>query len=595
MALAQIASVFLFIPSCHAESLLKIIRIQYGGGPGQANEDLIEISNLSDEGINIKGFRLVKRAKTSTKDTTIKSWDKDTIIPPESSYIWANSDNGFAESVGADTKTTQTISEGNGIAIRNGKENEGIIVDSINWKENTDSDEEHPIKPKESYLGKIKINEIYPSPHTKDGEKEFIEIINVGQENINIKDLIATDSSHKGNPLEKDLFLAAGEIYALEGTFYLNTPADTVRLINFDEKIIDSISYDQAKSGYSYSFDNSGWRWTKKITPGRKNEFDNILQGKIKKDKKIYAGLAADFEVVADEKVKKFIWNFGDEHKSYLRKTRHKYEKAGIYSASLKISGEGEDNVYSFEVIAEKFPRRDVRIIRLNPNPEGKDVQNEWIEIENNTEKKINLKNWSIASGTKNLYNHPIKKDFAVKPGKTKKLTKNDCAFTLANKKSVIELRYPNGETAQHVSYNKDKIEEEEIYEKINDDWQWTETISDIKEKSADKQPHPKESPVEIPAEMPLKESAINENGQYSFSSDWQEKTNRRKEMLSYGTNVKLAFDISTEPRVLGAFKINSENNFYFFTPPVKNKHWAICLAQEYLRKINYLCNKILN
>ncbi|MFH0834325.1 MAG: lamin tail domain-containing protein, partial [Patescibacteria group bacterium] len=94
-------------------------------------DDFIELFNPTSEQINLKGYRLVKRAKTGTTDTSIKSWTSDTFIPAYGHYLWANSD--LAETIGADTSTSTTIADDNGIALRIGAADTGEIIDSLGW------------------------------------------------------------------------------------------------------------------------------------------------------------------------------------------------------------------------------------------------------------------------------------------------------------------------------------------------------------------------------------------------------------------------------------------------------------------------------
>jgi hypothetical protein len=80
-----------------------------------------------------------------------------------------------------------------------------------------------------------------------------------------------------------------------------------------------------------------------------------------------------------------------------------------------------------------------------------------------------------VATGRKNLYNHPIAKDLIINPGKTAKITRQISKFTLNNKKSKIELRYPDGKAADKVKYSKKgaSIEDDEVYEKTDSGWDW--------------------------------------------------------------------------------------------------------------------------
>ncbi len=107
---------------CFAENLLPsdlvINRVQITGGSGKTDNDFISIYNRSNSAIDLLGLRLVKRTKTGITDTTIKSWVDPFFLNPGVVYTWANSNDGFADSINADTSSTQTISNDNGIALR---------------------------------------------------------------------------------------------------------------------------------------------------------------------------------------------------------------------------------------------------------------------------------------------------------------------------------------------------------------------------------------------------------------------------------------------------------------------------------------------
>ena len=100
-------------------------------------QDFIELYNPSNtDDVYLKGYRLVKRAQTSTTDTTIKSWADDFIskIPPNSYYLWVSStDEDYPALISADVWTKQNISSNNGIGIRYGAENTGQLIDAVGW------------------------------------------------------------------------------------------------------------------------------------------------------------------------------------------------------------------------------------------------------------------------------------------------------------------------------------------------------------------------------------------------------------------------------------------------------------------------------
>jgi len=102
-------------------------------------DDFIELYNPTDEDIYLDDYygsyiRLVKRTKTGTSDTSIKSWyrDSEVKVPAGGYYLWANSD--YTDiGVMPDATTTATISDDNGIALRLGPKDTGLIIDSLGW------------------------------------------------------------------------------------------------------------------------------------------------------------------------------------------------------------------------------------------------------------------------------------------------------------------------------------------------------------------------------------------------------------------------------------------------------------------------------
>jgi len=118
-----------------AENLL-IVEVQIAGE--RASDDFIKIYNPTNSDIYLGNYqdsyiRLAKRAKTSTKDYTIKSWSREpeAKIPAGGFYLWANKD--YTALSNVDAVTSQTIAANNGIALRLGPENTGEILDAVGW------------------------------------------------------------------------------------------------------------------------------------------------------------------------------------------------------------------------------------------------------------------------------------------------------------------------------------------------------------------------------------------------------------------------------------------------------------------------------
>jgi len=102
-------------------------------------DDFIELYNPTDSDIYLGDYQesylhLVKRTKTGTLDTSIKSWrgDLKAKIPAHGFYLWANS--GYTGiNIMPDATTTAIISANNGIALRLGLKDTGLIIDSLGW------------------------------------------------------------------------------------------------------------------------------------------------------------------------------------------------------------------------------------------------------------------------------------------------------------------------------------------------------------------------------------------------------------------------------------------------------------------------------
>lgn len=108
---------------------LVISLIQITGGSGKTTEDFVEFYNPGPGEFNLKGHRLVKRTKTGTSDTSLKSWTEDAIIPQGGLYRWANS----SYPGNADARTSGSIADDNAVALRKGAEDTGEIIDAVGW------------------------------------------------------------------------------------------------------------------------------------------------------------------------------------------------------------------------------------------------------------------------------------------------------------------------------------------------------------------------------------------------------------------------------------------------------------------------------
>ncbi|MCX6762880.1 MAG: lamin tail domain-containing protein [Candidatus Moranbacteria bacterium] len=334
----------------------------------------------------------------------------------------------------------------------------------------------------ENYISNanIYLNEILPNP--KNGsDDEYIEITNGGAEPVDLFGWRVKDASKsKGHEFKEHIILDPDEylaIYRPDSKIALNNSTESVYLYNPKNEIISSISFEKSQKDASYNFDGKTWKWSKYLTPGKKNKFDSEPSVKITKPKNAYKDIFTEFSAKAKDKETKklkYTWDFGDGKKSYLAKTSHKYLDTGKYTVALSVSDDSQTIEKSFSINVKKSPRPNIEITKILPNPTGKDSEGEIVEVKNNSKKKINLTGWKIATGSgEKIYNHPISGEFSLAPNETKTITHEFSKFSLNNKAGKVQLVMPDGKVIDEIEYSKEKIAEDETYAKMDGEWKW--------------------------------------------------------------------------------------------------------------------------
>ncbi len=130
----------------------------------------------------------------------------------------------------------------------------------------------------------IIINELMPDPagsdtalYGEDGAGEWIELFNNGQSAVSLLNWKVDDEEGGSSPYEfkKEEILDAGKCYILDRAksgLALNNDSDEVRLLNFQDEIIDSVDYVKPKEGEAYARGLNGkWFWSTTPTPAKEN------------------------------------------------------------------------------------------------------------------------------------------------------------------------------------------------------------------------------------------------------------------------------------------------------------------------------------
>lgn len=458
------------------------------GSDIEAKTEFIEFYNPTQETVDLSNWKL---EKNSVKNKTIlELCDLDNYLIEPEEYLTCSYDKGLFSLHNTTDTIVLTSPNPNikfSISYKATIEGQSYNYADRNWYwakiTPNAKNKENPLT--KNYPNLI-LSEILPNPAGDEATEEFIEIYNPNDFEVNLESWILKDSSASGSYIFNENQTISAKsyfiIYRTDFDFALNNSGgEEIYLISPNQKIQSQTEYQSAKENLSYNFDleNNIWRWSKFLTPNTKNIFNNIPEiEKFSVDKKVYQDIYANFEVKAsdlDDDELKFTWDFGDGHKSYKTETSHKYLETGIYQASLKIYDGSEEVVKNFEIKVKKYPKYNLEIVKIVPNPKGLDSLNEYIVIKNKSGKKVNLQGWSIATGSAKdkIYNHPIRENLTIKNGKEEIVTRKYSAFSMPNKKGYIELRQPDGKVVSKVSYEKDKIKDDESYEKIGKEWQW--------------------------------------------------------------------------------------------------------------------------
>lgn len=462
-------SVFSF-PAAFAGLPLSLAEIRTEGV--RANDEFIRLKNAGIEAIDLTGFKISQTIHSKTKDACTEetlvtpSRFNRKLIPKEGYFLIAHPD--YATFHPLDPPADLLYPPSNTLT-RNTMEvtlfdAQGRVVDkqilgTACEKENPPPDPE-PL----SNTGVLRINEIFPNPDTPEDVGEYIELFNPNGTPIDLSNWKVTDATRTGAYVFPDkTSLSAFGYFVItdaEFSFSLNNGKETVTLLDPTGTLVDTVTYTKTTEGASLNWTDTGWRSSQTLTPFKPNILSNSLPStKERIPKKGYRKITLDFRANgkdSDGDRLKYVWDFGDGHRSYLETTHHTYEKSGTYTVTLTTKDGNEETVETFLVRIEKFDPPKLRITSLLPNPTGKDTLpgSEWIEIENRTKKEVDLLGYSIATGSKKLINHPIRSSFTIPKKSSRRLTREYTLFSLPNQKGKLELRAPDGKPIHTLKYN---------------------------------------------------------------------------------------------------------------------------------------------
>ncbi len=282
------------------------------------------------------------------------------------------------------------------------------------------------------YSPDIHINEFLPNPKGDDGTGEFIELINTGNEDVDISEWVLDDVEGAGStPFsipDETIISAHGFIvvYRTLTKISLNNDIDHVRLIRPDTIVQDDVPYSDAKEAHSFNkTDAEKYEKSSSLTPGAANIISISGTPTPKPE--------------ADEDTEK--------------------ESKVTYDFSTKI------------VINEFLP-----------NPEGEDTELEFIEIKSLDKRNINLFGYSVDDGDGGSAPYLFTKEDSIAPGKILVLFRPKTKIALNNDKDSVQLFDPNKKSISEAAYDEKIIEGQSYNKNANGEWQWSDMITPGKE-----------------------------------------------------------------------------------------------------------------
>jgi len=108
------------------------------GGTASANDEFVELHNIGSSAVDLNGYRVVYRSANGTNDVgPFAAWTTSTVLQPGQFYLIAST--GYSGSTSPDVTYDPSVclcsmsATAGGLAIRQGDNNTGTIIDAVGW------------------------------------------------------------------------------------------------------------------------------------------------------------------------------------------------------------------------------------------------------------------------------------------------------------------------------------------------------------------------------------------------------------------------------------------------------------------------------
>jgi hypothetical protein len=323
---------------------------------------------------------------------------------------------------------------------------------------------------------------------------EFIELINLSNQVIDLKNWVLTDDEGTNYTIKSTDWLTTilepGKLLLLPrpktGIALDNNGTEKLILTSPDSKTKIKLSYEgPAPEGVSYARNDKGnWQWTTAPTPGNSNNIKIINQAPILAFDIPKIGTMGELLVLdASDTIDperdpiSFNWDFGDGYTSILTTPSHIFAKTGRFTIRLSVKDNLGNESKESKTITINTPGTEgvvagassgtLELSEFMPNPKGSD-DNEWIEIFNPNNLAVSTVGWKLKINGRNT-NLPV---YEIPAEGYLTIPKTEAHFSLINKGAQIALESPSGEVAPSIEYGT--APEGSSFAKNDNGWGWT-------------------------------------------------------------------------------------------------------------------------
>jgi hypothetical protein len=130
----------------------------------------------------------------------------------------------------------------------------------------------------------------------------------------------------------------------------------------------------------------------------------------------------------------------------------YKYLYPGTYLVTLTIS---DGQTYTSDTISVEIQSAQIIINEFLPNPSGKDEEEEWVEIYNDSDSIVDISDWQLDDEASGSQPFTFPQNTLIAPKSYIVFSRQITGIALNNDKDSVRLLLPEGVVFQEINYEK--------------------------------------------------------------------------------------------------------------------------------------------